>query len=359
MTASAYTPSRRRLSALRLAAQGIAQPDAATPEAAVKTALASQAQDFLGATWSVGLRTPGSTAAGVESAHEAGRFVRSWPMRGTLHFVAGEDLGWMLGLTGARMLQTAAGVRRRLGLTDDDYLRAEAVARELLGGARQAKRAELLAAFDAAGVSPAGQRGVHILGQLAQLGILVLARRDAWALLEEWVTAPRRLARDEALEEFALRYFTSHGPATVKDFAWWSSLTLADARAGLAAARDRLDELELDGATYYLRPGLEPAERAVHLLPGFDEYLLGYADRSAPLAGEHANTVVPGGNGLFMPTIVVDGEVVGIWKRERGAKRTVVTLSPLRPLPAATMREVRKRITRYAEFAETEVELRA
>ena len=117
----------------------------------------------------------------------------------------------------------------------------------------------------------------------------MLAARDSWALLDEWVPQPRRLERDEALEEFAFRYFSSHGPATVKDFAWWSSLTLTDARAGLAAARDRLDELEVDGATYYLRPGLEPAERAVHLLPGFDEYLLGYGDRSAPLAGEHAD----------------------------------------------------------------------
>jgi len=172
------------------------------------------------------------------------------------------------------------------------------------------------------------------------------------------VPEPRRLERDEALEEFAFRYFTSHGPATVKDFSWWSSLTLTDARAGLGAARDRLDEFELDGQTYHLRPGLEPAERAVHLLPGFDEYLLGYGDRTAQLAGEHANTVVPGGNGLFMPTVVVDGEVVGIWKRERKSKQIVVTLAPLRELTAVAMRGVKKRIRRYAEFMETDVELR-
>jgi hypothetical protein len=357
MTETPFGPARRQLTALRLSALGIADPVAPTPDAVVREALATQAQDYLGTLWAVGLRTPGATSADVESAHEAGGFVRSWPMRGTLHFVIGEDLGWMLGLTGARMLQTAAGTRRRLGLTDDDYTRAEGVARDLLGGGRKASRAEMHAAFEAAGVSTQGQRGVHILGQLAQLGILVLAARDSWTLLEEWVPSPRRLERDEALQEFALRYFTSHGPATVKDFAWWSSLTLADARAGLASARDRLDELELEGATYYLRPGLEPAERAVHLLPGFDEYLLGYGDRSAPLAGSHANTVVPGGNGLFMPTIVVDGEVVGIWKRDRKSKRIVVTLSPLRPLTGVAMRSIGTRIARYSEFLETDVEL--
>jgi hypothetical protein len=352
-----FGPARRRLTALRLSALGIADPMAPTPEAVVRNALATQAQDYLGTLWAVGLRTPDASAADVESAHEAGRFVRSWPMRGTLHFVAAEDLGWMLGLTAARMLQTAAGTRRRIGLTDADYARAEGVARELLAGDRKATRAELHAAFEAAGVSTEGQRGVHILGQLAQLGILVLAARDSWALLDEWVPSPRRLDREEALREFALRYFISHGPATVKDFSWWSSLTMADARAGLASARESLDELELDGTTYYLRPDLEPAERAVHLLPGFDEYLLGYGDRSAPLAGTHANTVVPGGNGLFMPTIVIDGEVVGIWKRERRSKRIVVTLSPLQPLTGVAMRGIKKRIARYAEFLGTEVEL--
>jgi hypothetical protein len=343
---------------LRLSALGIADPVAPTPDAVVRNALATQAQDYLGTLWSVGLRTPGATSAEVEAAHEAGRFVRSWPMRGTLHFVIGEDLNWMLGLTGARMLQSAEGRRRQLGLTEDDYARARSAARDRLGGGGKASRAEMFAAFEAAGVSTDGQRGIHTLGQLAQLGMLVLAARDAWTLLDEWVPEPRQLERDEALEEFVLRYFTSHGPATVKDFAWWSSLTLTDARAGLAAARDRLDAFELDGETYYLRPGLEPAERAVHLLPGFDEYLLGYADRTAQLAGEHANTIVPGGNGLFMPTIVVDGEVVGIWKRERKTKRTVVTLAPVRPLTAVAMRGVKKKIRRYAEFVETDVELR-
>jgi hypothetical protein len=354
---AAFTPTRRRLTALRLSALGIADPSAPSPDGVVQNALATQAQDYLGTLWAVGLRTARATAADVESAHEAGRFVRSWPMRGTLHFVDGADLGWMLGLTADRMMRSAAGRHRQLELTDDHFERAEGVAGDLLRGGRHASRAELLVAFRDAGIATDGQRGVHILGRLAQLGILVLAARDSWALLDEWVPKPRRLGRDEALEEFAFRYFSSHGPATVKDFSWWSSLTLTDARAGLAAVRDRLVELELDGAVYYMRPGLEPAGRAVHLLPGFDEYLLGYGDRSAPLAREHANTVVPGGNGLFMPTIVVDGEVVGIWKRERAAKRTVVTLSPHVPLSATTMRGVTKRLERYAEFLGTDVEL--
>ncbi len=356
---AAFTPSRRTITALRLAALGIADPIAPAPDAVVRNALATQAQDFLGTLWSVGLRTPSATSADVESAHAEGRFVRSWPMRGTLHFVIGEDLSWMLGLTAARMLQSAAGRRRQLGLDDAIFARAESVARERLGGGASLKRADLLAAFRDAGIETDGQRGVHILGQLAQLGILVLSDRDSWSLLAEWVPRPRLLERDAALEEFAFRYFTSHGPATVRDFSWWSSLTLADARAGLALTRERLDELELDGATYYLRPGLEPATRAVHLLPGFDEYLLGYADRSAPLAGEHSDIIVPGGNGLFLPTVVVDGEVVGSWKRVVAKNRVRVTLAPFRPLAATAQRALHKRLTRYGEFIGAEVELTA
>lgn len=355
---AAFSPARRRLTALRLSALGIDGPTAKTPSEAVRAAFAMQAQDYPGALWSVGLRTPGSTAETVEKEHATGGFVRSWPMRGTLHFVAGEDLGWMLGLTGPRMLQAAAGPRRQLGLTPSDFERSEAILRGRLGGASQATRAELLAALESDGVSTAGQRGYHILGQLAQLGILVLTARDSWALLHEWVPEPRRLERDEGLREFALRYFSAHGPATVRDFAWWSSLTLTDARAGLAAAREQLDALELDGTEYVMRPGLEPAPRAVHLLPGFDEYLLGYTDRGAPLAGIHSTAIVPGGNGVFRPTVVVDGEVVAAWRRERVGKRTVVTLDPFKPVTKAALRDVRSKLDRYAEFLGTDVEFR-
>jgi hypothetical protein len=179
-----------------------------------------------------------------------------------------------------------------------------------------------------------------------------------WTLLEEWVAAPRTLDRDEALREFALRYMLGHGPATARDLAWWSSLTLTDARAGLAAAADQLDTLEVAGETYYMHPGLEPAPRAVHLLPGFDEFVLGYTDRSAQLAPEHFLTIVPGGNGVFFPTIVVDGQVVGTWKREKAtAKRLTMRLSPFGSLSAATTRAIQARLARYAAFIGTEVVL--
>lgn len=347
---SDFTPHRRRLTALRLRALGIAGASAASPADAVRGLLALQAQDLPGALWSVGLRS-GATQQQVVAAHEAGGFVRSWPLRGALHLVAPDDLPWLLDLAGARAMTSAEGRHRRLGLEAADFARSERIALRLLDGATST-RAQLLAAFEAEGLSTAGQRGAHLLVRLAQTGVVVLTARDRWARLDGVVAAPRRLDRDAALRELALRYLAGHGPATDRDLAWWAGLTLADARAGIAAARDRLEELTLDGATYLHAPELEPARSAVHLLPGFDEYLLGYADRSAPLAGAPLSRVAPGSNGMFLATIVADGEVVGTWRREQSATRVAVSLAPFRELTAAHTEGIARAAARYARFLE-------
>jgi hypothetical protein len=198
---------------------------------------------------------------------------------------------------------------------------------------------------------------VHLLGQLAQTAVIVLVGQNEWALLEHRVPDPRMPERSEALREFALRYVTSHGPVTERDFAWWSSLTLTDARAGIAAARDQLDELEVDGTRYYLRPGLEPAARAVRLLPGFDEYLLGYSDRSAPLSGADSAVIVPGGNGVFLSTVIVNGEVVGSWRRTARAKKVQLDLESLHDIPASARSGLAAAAKRYGAFLEQPVEL--
>jgi hypothetical protein len=348
--ARSFTGDRKRITALRLAAQGIDRPATSDPVGVVRHLLALQSQDYASGLWTIGVRTKDATRDDVEAAQASGTIVRSWPMRGTLHFVAADDLGWMLELTAERIIRSAAGRHRQLELADADFDRAAAIARERLAGGAHLGRRELLAAFDEGGVATAGQRGVHLLGKLAQLRIIVLCSQADWALYDEWIPNPRRLERDDALREFAARYFTGHGPATIRDFSWWSSLTLTDARRGLELAREQLDELELDGVSYYLRPDLEPAKAAVHLLPGFDEYLLGYSDRSAPLAGEGVEIIVPGGNGVFLPTIVVNGEVVGSWRRATKGATTTLTPLPFHELSASARAGVEKAARRYGRF---------
>jgi hypothetical protein len=353
----AFTPSRRRLTALRMAAHYIGRRGFSSPLEAVRWMLALQAQDFPGVKWSVGIRQAGGTEAAVEAACDAGEIVRSWPLRGTLHLVAGEDLGWLLELTAPRAIASSARRRAALGITEAGVERARGVAREALAGRRVLTRDALVAAFAGSGVSTVGQRGYHLLWYLAQTGTLVLGptvgRQQAFALLDEWVPNPRRLEREEALGELASRYFRSHGPATVRDLARWSGLTVGDVRRGIAICGNRLTNLELDQVTYHLAPetlSLAAPTARVHLLPGFDEYLLGYGDRTAALAPEHSEAIVPGGNGMFKPTIVVDGEVVGIWRRISRAREIVVEPVPFGRLSAGVDDELAAAARAYGAF---------
>lgn len=353
--------TRRELTSLRLAAQHIAHSSFTTPAEVVRHMLAMQAQDFAGAKWAVGLRLPGSTNAAIEASLASGEIVRSWPMRGTLHFVDAQDLWWMLAISATRQKTKAAKRRGDLGITDAELVRAgDIAAREMTGG-RSIRRDTLIEAWEADGLSAAGQRAYHLLWNLGQDRLIVFGpvdgKQPTFALFDEWIVDSRRITGDEALAEFATRYFTSHGPATVRDLAWWASITLTDARRAVSAATG-LQEREFDEGTYYLAEGLEPAADGSYALPGFDEYILGYQNRSAPLADDHFERIVPGKNGIFLPTVVVDGEVVGTWKRAESATRVVVELVAFEKLSAKARTAFAAAMKRYGEFVGKPVEVR-
>ena len=212
-------------------------------------------------------------------------------------------------------------------------------------------------ALERARISPAGQRGIHILSRLSQQGLLCFAshkgNQPSFALLDAWIPMSRAMERDEALAELTARYFRGHGPATVRDFAWWAGLTLGDARAGIAAAAPQLEREMSNGTEYFVSrdaPVAAVAKRAVHSLPGFDEYLLGYTDRSVVLDRSHASSVVPGNNGMFMPTIVSGGRVVGTWKAPAKNGRPAVKLAPFDALSARDASAAAAAAKRYGRF---------
>jgi hypothetical protein len=320
---------------LRLAAQRIAGARPATAVEAVRRLTAVQGQDFPGALTSVALRTAGRERKGVEAALDDGEVVRSWPMRGTLHLVPAEDLHWLLELLGPRVVAGAATRRANLGLTEADTERAREVAVTALSGGGRMRRETLLGAFTDGGVEITGQRGYHLLWYLCQTGTLCLGPTDEgeqlFVLLDEWIPSPRRLERDEALGELVHRYFAGHGPATVADLVRWAGSTVRDVRAGLAIARPHLASLDVEGTEHLMDPATpdrlaacRDEARGVFLLPGFDEFVLGYADRRAILDPRFADRIVPGGNGMFLRTVVCDGRIVGTWRvTGRGARRTV------------------------------------
>ncbi len=325
---SGQARNRRELALLRLVAQRIAGPGLSDAAHVVRWLGAIQAQNLPGAVTSVALRAQEGSRTAVDAAFDSGAVVRSWPMRGTLHLVPGEDLGWMLGLTRDRTLASLRSRHAELGVTEHRVERARELAVETLAGGRSCSRRHLKELWDAAGLlEGAAQQSNHLMMSLTQSGTLCLGPvRDGGqhaVLLDEWVPAPRLLDREEALAEWTLRYFRSHGPATVKDFAWWTKLTLADTRTGLAHARPELESMEVDGVEYLMDPTTpellaehRPAARRLHLLPGFDEFILGYRDRSGAVPAEFADRIIPGGNGVFRSTVVSAGQVIGTWKAD-------------------------------------------
>jgi Winged helix DNA-binding domain len=336
--------SLRDIGLLRLAALRLVGPGEPTAAGAVRLLGAAQAQDYPGALTSIALRTAGRRRTDVEAALDAGEVVRSWPMRGTLHLVAADDLRWFLDTVGVRAL---AGIGRRwagLELDETQAERARELVVEALAARGRASRAELLAVI-AKDVPVTGQRGYHLLWYLSQTGTLCLGPTDGageqlFVLLDDWIPAQARPGREESLAELALRFFTGHGPATVADLVRWAGSTVRDARAGLAQVRDRLEAVTVDGTEYLMDPATPDRLRAaraeaegVLLLPGFDEFVLGYGDRTAVVPAEFATRIVPGNNGMFRSTVVHRGQVVGVWRwNGRGAKRTPA-VEPFTELP--------------------------
>ena len=344
--------AHRRLLNQRIAGERFGRPDEV-----VRWMGAMQAQDYRQALWAIGLRTTAATLVDVEEAIATRTIVQTWPLRGTLHFVAAENAKWMLELLAPRRLAADRSRRRQLELDEDLLARCAHLVREALQGGGQLTRSGVMRLLEEARISPSGQRGYHILWYLAQIGLICLGpmrdKEQTFVLLDEWVPASRRLARADALAELAERYFASHGPATVDDFAGWAGLTLGDARAGLEAVKTSLLAEQRGAKAYWV--AADTPDHAMHdtpgvyLLPGFDEYLLGYKDRGDVLAPAHAHNVAPGGNGIFFPIIVAGGQVVGTWKRTLKRNGVAITLSPFTPLGVSNERRA-DAARRFSDF---------
>ncbi len=344
---------RLDLARLRLLGQGVAHSGFASAAEAVSRLGAVQAQDYLGALWAIGLRVRDAAETEIERALAEKVLVRSWPMRGTLHIVTAADVRWMLALLTPRVLAARAARWRQLELDEDTFGRARDLFATTLEGGRRLSRPAMYQVLEDGGISTAGQRGIHILSRLAQEGLLCFAARagkqHSFALLDEWVPPARRLERDEALAELARRYFTGHGPATLRDFMWWSGVTAADARAGFEMARSQLVREVVGTETYWFSNDVPAPARwrpCTVLLPAFDEYLVGYRDRSAALDPSHARKV----HDLLSPTVVEDGRVVGTWTRTLEKRGVSLAVSFFSRSHRPDARALQQAASRYGSF---------
>lgn len=279
----------REVALLRVVAQHLVGPRAPTAAQAVRWSTCLQAQDLPGALTSVALRTTARSRQAVLAALETGQLVRSWPVRGTVHLSAAEDLPWLLRLLAPRVVRASAARLAGLGLDRAQLDQARDLALEALGGGRSLGRAGLYQVWQDGGLSPAGQRGVHLLRHLAMTATVVLGpmagNEQHVVLLQEWI--PHLATLDvEGVEHL------------------------------------------LDPATPDLLTTSRTQAEGVLLLPGFDELILGHRDRRAQLDPAHADKVTPGGNGVFRPTVIHAGRVVGTWTRTGRGNRSHLAATP-------------------------------
>ena len=342
---------RQRLEAQRISAATFTQPDDV-----VAWLGAVQAQDYLGALWAVGLRAQNACEQDVESALAKRKIVRTWPMRGTLHFVAAADARWMTELLARRPAAAAASRLRSYGIDEALLARARRALVKGLEGGRRLTRPEAYRVLERAKVATAEQRGLHVLWRLAQECLVCFGPREGkqhtFVLFDEWLPQAKRLPRVEALAELAHRYFRGHGPATLSDFAWWSGLKLADARLAILLAGKQVEEQTVNGERMWLvgSPVSSVASHgSAYILPAFDEFLVGYADRTAAVDPLHMNSWNDGG-GILKPTIVASGRVVGTWKRRIERREVVFSPTPFTALRRSEAEAVDLALGRYARF---------
>jgi hypothetical protein len=328
----------------------------AAPEEVVGWLGAVQSQDFAPAKWSLAQRTGGLGDAAVDRAFADGAILRTHVLRPTWHFVLPADIRWLLELTAPRVHALNAYYYRQLGLDDDTFQRSGALLADALQGGVHRTRKQLAAILERGGVPLLGGLRLGYLLINAELRGLICSgapqgKQQTYALLEERAPAAEPRTREQALAELTLRYFTSHGPATVKDLGWWSSLTMADIRRGLELAGPRLRHEEVDGVAYWFA-GSPPATRAasptVHLLQGYDEYVVGYT-QSKPLLNLAGRALIQD-RPMFTGVAILDGQVAGHWKRTINRAGVAFEVALYEPFDDAQAKALQAAADRQGEF---------
>ena len=346
----------------RLHNQHLLHSKIGTPAELMAKLVVVQGQDYAGGKWGMGLRLPNSTDLEVEQAIADKTIVRTWALRGTLHFVATADLGWLLALIAPRIIAHNASMYRKLELDERTLARSNAALAKALRGGKQLNRTQLLASLEKSGISTRGLRAVHML-QRASLDALicqtVTVRGNPTYIGFDQLKTRVKMRRSQALAELATRYFASRSPATLRDFVWWSGLSPADARAGLESIQSQLIPKSIGGQTYWLSHTVRTRSTrspTAYFLPAYDEYLFSYKDRSDSIEPRHVRKMTAA-NG-FLSTVMVDGKVVGTWKRTFQKGAALIETNLFDPPTPATHRTVTVAAESYGQFIGMPVVLR-
>lgn len=350
---------------LRLAAQFLTTPAPGRASELVRALGAVQAQDYAGAKWGLAQRLRDATDTSIEQEIDEGRILRTHVLRPTWHLVAAEDLRWMLELTAPRVSIANAQYGRRLGLDRNAFRRSNAVLTKVLAGGKSLTRPELRLELERARVKiETNQHLGHLMMQAELDGVVCSGPRRGkqftYALLDERAPASPVRSRDEVLLELTRRYFATRSPATPYDFSWWSGLTVKDAKRGIDLVGDELEPATLGGKSYWISaaaPSPSRSKRIAHLLPNYDEYFIGYRDRTA-LGNRIGHTkLITGGTALIPHVIVIDGQLVGAWKRTIEKDHVHVALSLMTQLNTAEQKLLHAAVQRFGAFLEAPIRI--
>jgi len=303
----------------RLLNQHLIKPEYSSVSKLVNYFGAVQAQDFAMSKWAIGIRTPGATQKKVEAALNKGSILRTHVLRPTWHLVSAEDIYWMIELSAAKIKAIMCSNEKKLGIDEALFKKTNMIIEKALSKHEQLNRDEITQLFNKHKIAVNENRLSHFLIRAELDAIIcsgkIINNKNTYALLDNRVTNKKTINREEALCMLAEKYFRSRGPATVVDFAWWSGLSLTDAKKGLHAVEAKLEKEKINSSVYYFKSPNNTAgiTSAVFALPAFDEYLISYKNRAPALHSNKKNISI---NGIFWPVIIAEGKVAGMWSRK-------------------------------------------
>jgi hypothetical protein len=340
---------------LRLQNQHLLQHDFNTVSEVVGHLGAVQAQDFAAAKWALALRMRNASNEAIENAFNEGKILRTHIMRPTWHFVLPEDIRWMLELTSPRVKAFMAHYNRKLDLTDKLFAKTEKIIVKALKEKQFLTRKQLQEYLADAGVKSSGQRLGHIVFWAELDGVICsgprIGKQFSYALLEDRAPKLKKFDKEQALAKLALKYFTSHGPAQLRDFAWWSGLSMKDARSGLDMIQSKLDQENVGDKIYWFKSTkmIKPKVPTAYLLSIFDEYTIAYNDRSDLSEKNDIERMLSMGNALTA-VMIINGKVVGTWKHKLKKGKKEVKLNPFRRLTGSEKEAIEKEVLRFQKF---------
>ncbi len=355
--------NQARLVTERLHNHKLSSPNFQHPADVVRWFGAVQSQDFHGAKWALALRMrKATTNASVEEAFNRGEIIRTHLLRPTWHFVAPDDIRWLLQLTAPRVNVRCGSAFRTYEIDGQVMKRSNRAITKALEGGKHLTRSELKAVLNSAGVvADDGIRLAHILLRAELDGVVCSGPRRGsqftYALLDERVPPGKKLDRDDALAELTRRYFTSHGPATLADYVWWSGLTMNDARRGIALLDREIAETQIEGTTYWSAKTKrsEGGQNEAHLLPAYDEYNVAYKHRQVVFDQSAVSQITTWG--ALGPCVIIGGKIVALWKANLSRNSVEINAEPARSLNTNEAVAITKAATRYAAFLNLPLQL--